>query len=99
MATLEEAGIVYDPWTTTNIWGQPSPVQVGPVQVGYGSQDNSAYPELTGQQFARPDVHQGSSRGPQFQERTARKEVQQQNQFTSLLFVAVLSAALLWRRM
>ena len=98
MATLETAGIVYDPWTTTSIWGQPTAALAGPVQPSYGSQDNSAFPELTQAQFARPDVHQGSSR-QQYTQRTPKQERQTQNQYTGLLFVAALSAALLWRRM
>lgn len=98
MATLEEAGIVFDPWTTQSIWGQPPAAVAGPVQQSYGAHDTSAYPELSEPQFARSDVHQGSSRA-KYHERTPKFERQAQNQYTSLLFVAVLSAALLWRRM
>ncbi len=100
MSTLEEAGYVYNPFTTLDILGRPPPFNLAAVNnktvLPVGA-DNSAHPELAKPAYGNPEFHQGSSRIP-FHKPTLREAQMQNNMYSTVLFVAVLAVAILWRR-
>ena len=91
MASLESAGYVYNPFTTNDIWGNQSPLNLQPVRERAlrPSSDNGALPPAPAM-----DIHQGS--GQKNVRPATRKETEVQfNMVKTGILVAVLVAAFL----
>ncbi len=99
MATLEDAGFVYNPFTTQDIFGQPiaAPMLMEQRKTLPGGHDTSALPDLAGRPGYAYDVTQGSGRHVQRNE-TRREWIRGQNQMTTAIFGMLLVAAVFWTR-
>lgn len=98
--TLEGENYVYNPFTTNDIWGRPSDVQMGALQqseLPVGA-DDSAMP-LMSQEFVRSGVHpQGSDDSAAWKRRSAVKEAQNMQSYVMLAgFAAIMAWAMFYR--
>lgn len=88
--TLEAAGHAYNPFTTSDIFGQPPSLHMADLRTLPVGLDDSALPQLTQQKFSNPDYVVGSN--------VTRPQVQQQQQndkmWQLVLFAVVLGVAL-----
>ncbi len=98
MATLEEAGYVYGVHTVSDIWGAPpvNPSTAVLSQTLLAGHDTSAIPQF-GEKPYRKDITQGSGRDVQ-KTQTYLMEKQRSNQYSLIIFVAVLAAAVFYQR-
>ena len=99
-STLEEAGLTYNPFSTTNIWGNESPLHLKPVserQVPHLGNDASALPRLATDPRLQMDLHQGSGPAPK-KDQTRLQYRQAQEHMKTALLVGVLAVAFLWQR-
>lgn len=94
MSTLEQAGYVWRPFSTSDIYGQPRGFNFSQTNTNLPvGNDDSALPELANAEYADPTVPHGSSTA-QYRPVTAHQVQQNTNMITTGLFLAVLAAAL-----
>ncbi len=99
-STLEEAGLTYNPFTSTNIWGNQSPLHLKAVSERYVpnlGNDSSALPQLATDPRLQMDLHQGTGK-PAPKDQTRLQYRQSQDHWKTALLAAVLVAAFLWQR-
>jgi hypothetical protein len=96
MSTLDEAGFTYNPFSTDNIWGARTPLNIPgvPGDLPGVLYDSSSLPIPAG---ISQDIHQGSGVAPP-KVQTRLQFIQQQESYKTVVFVAVLAAAFLWQR-
>ena len=98
MSTLEAAGHLIDPYTTTNLFGQPSSIWLpGAMGTLMGGVDDSALPELADPAYSRPELKQGSSTAT-FTKETPAEVRRSQGSAATLIFLGVLAVALYLKR-
>lgn len=99
MATLEEAGYMYSPFTTADIFGHPPPFNLSQVNhtVLKAGVDNSALPQLADPAHTSNSNVAGSGRG-EFRKRTVMDSKRENNMITTTIFAVVIAVALLWKR-
>lgn len=91
MSSLESAGYVYNPFTTNDIWGNASPLNLQPVRERalQPSSDNGALPPAPNM-----DIHQGSGQ-VNVRPPTQKETEMQFNMVKTGLLIAILAAAFL----
>lgn len=98
MATLEAAGHLLNPYTTSDLFGQPSSIWLpGAMGTPMGGHDDSALPELAAPAYGRPETAQGSSTAV-FTKETVADVRKSQGSAATLIFLAVVGVALYLKR-
>ena len=97
-STLDKAGYTYNPFTTMDTFGQPSALNMLPVEarnLPIGA-DNTAIPALANPQL-RKDLPQGSDTSKEWKgtlRQQAKDAMQMQASTAMLLFIGILGVAL-----
>jgi hypothetical protein len=104
MSTLESAGYVYDPWTTTALFGQPPNLMLGPENkaMPLGASD-SMLPTLATPEVQDPSIAQGSNKytGYDFaakNDAASKQRAQEPQMDINLLLFAGILAVIFWSR-
>ena len=97
MSTLEQAGYVRQPFSTSDVFGAPTQYQFTEVDTSLPvGHDDSALPALADVAYGRPGLAQGSTQAT-FNKTNAQDIKAAVGSSTTLIFLAVL-AALLYAR-
>ncbi len=98
MSTLEQAGYVRSPFSTSDVFGAPTGFQFTQVNTTLPTgHDDSALPALADPAYGRPNLSQGSSRA-QFVKDTPQDAKAAMGSATTLIFLAALAVLLYARR-
>ena len=99
MSTLEEAGYLYSPFTTADIFGHPPPFNLTQInnKTLPHAHDTSALPGLSDPAFTSKENILGSGQG-HFRKQTNLRVMANANSMSTLIFAVVVVAAVLWTR-